>query len=248
MSKLPIHVYDPGHGGADPGAVARGFGLREKDLNLFIARRARETAMANYEVDVRLTRDSDTTMDLKARTDFANKLSAALLVSFHVNAGGGTGYEDFIHINLLDSSLTARLRQAYHLEVSKFLAQRKIRNRGMKKQNFHMLRESKMPAILNETLFIDHAEDQKQLAQESFLIAIADCYAHALCKAAGLKPRVKAKPEPAPAPKLTGQVALHRVIVDGAQIGAWSNMSFLLRNVEKALESGAKEVKIEPVK
>lgn len=252
MTKRILVVIDPGHGGADPGAVAQGFGLREKDLTLAISKRIEATLNDEYEVDVRLTRTVDTTLNLKARTDFANSVGANYLLSVHINAGGGTGYEDFIHVNLSDTTMTAKYRDTVHAEIVKVLQKYGIRNRGKKKANFHMLRESRMSAMLSETLFIDHKEDQKLLQNTAFLNDMADAHAYGMAKALGFpkKPApAPSAPKPAPKPSVVpgGQVGLHRVIIDGTQIGAWSNSSYLLRAIEKAMDNGAKEIKVQKV-
>ncbi|WP_060210477.1 glucosaminidase domain-containing protein [Sporosarcina koreensis] len=84
---------DPGHGGTDPGAT--GNGLKEKDLTLAISKRI-ESLLKGYDgVQVRLSRTSDQTLSLKQRTDMANNWGANYLLSVHINAGGGKGYEDF---------------------------------------------------------------------------------------------------------------------------------------------------------
>ncbi len=82
-------VLDPGHGGAEPGAVGPG-GLVEKDLNLTVAR---ETARLLTEAGatVVLTRDGDHTMTVAARGLVARTLQPALLVSIHHNGGAPAG-------------------------------------------------------------------------------------------------------------------------------------------------------------
>ena len=76
-------VIDPGHGGKDPGAVVGnnyeknavlGVGLHLKDL----------LAQRGYKVI--LTRDSDKFLELKQRTDIANRYNADIFVSIHANA------------------------------------------------------------------------------------------------------------------------------------------------------------------
>ena len=44
-----------------------------------------------------------------------------------------------------------------------------VRDRGAKTNNFHVLRESHMPAVLTEILFIDNAKDSDLLKSEEFL-------------------------------------------------------------------------------
>ena len=77
-------VLDPGHGGADPGAIGR-TGAAEKrltlQLSLTLAERLRA---AGYEVH--LTREDDSTLPLKKRTEFANNIDADVFISIHINS------------------------------------------------------------------------------------------------------------------------------------------------------------------
>ena len=63
-------VIDPGHGGTDPGATNGSY--REKDFNLSISLKVRDYLLANYDVNVLMTRSTDKTMSLSERTQFAN--------------------------------------------------------------------------------------------------------------------------------------------------------------------------------
>lgn len=181
MTKIFI---DPGHGGSDPGAV--GNGLREKDLTLAISLKIRDILNAEYTGHtIRLSRTNDTTLSLKQRTDMANAWGADFLLSVHINAGGGTGYEDFIYNKLSDTSGTAKLRDVIHAEIIKEIPD--ARNRGKKKANFHMLRESRMSSMLTENLFIDNKTDADKLKSDAYLSKIARGHAVGIAKAFGLK-------------------------------------------------------------
>src|SRR5699024_7849276 len=61
------------------------------------------------------------------------------------------------------------------------------RNRGRKKANFAVLRQTKMPAILTENGFIDTKSDADKLKSNSFLNKIADGHAKGIAKHFGLK-------------------------------------------------------------
>jgi N-acetylmuramoyl-L-alanine amidase len=76
-------VIDPGHGGRDPGARARG--LNEADLTLDVALRL-EKLLQKEGLDVILTRRTDTYIPLEERTAIANRESADLFLSIHANA------------------------------------------------------------------------------------------------------------------------------------------------------------------
>src|SRR5690625_413169 len=179
MTKIYI---DAGHGGSDPGATANG--LREKDLTLKIAKHIRDY-LKNYNCSVKMSRTGDKTLSLAQRTNDANRWGADYFLSVHINAGGGTGYEDYIYNQLANSSKTAKLRDTIHAEVVKAIGS--VENRGKKKANFHVLRESKMSAMLSENLFIDRKADANKLKSSSFLNKVAKGHAKGLAKAFGLK-------------------------------------------------------------
>ena len=80
---------DPGHGGSDSGATA--FGAKESDLTLKIAQYCKEE-LAKYDVNVVMTRTTDTrlseeaAMDLKNRVEVAKKAGASYFISIHINS------------------------------------------------------------------------------------------------------------------------------------------------------------------
>jgi N-acetylmuramoyl-L-alanine amidase len=77
----------PGQAGEDPGAVHAATGLREADVALRIAHVLKAILDTHPEFEAALTRDTDRTVALKARTDLANARDAHL-VSIHCNAAG----------------------------------------------------------------------------------------------------------------------------------------------------------------
>lgn len=183
---------DPGHGGADPGAC--GNGLREKDLTLQISKRIREMLSEYDNTQVKLSRESDQTLSLKQRTDMANVWGADYLISVHINAGGGTGYEDHIYPNT--GGATVANQNVIHEEIMK---QVDFKDRGKKQSNFHMVRESDMPAMLSENGFIDNASDAAKLKNPSYIERIARGHVNGLVKAYGLRGKVAPASQAAPA-------------------------------------------------
>jgi len=77
-------VVDAGHGGKDPGAIGKS-GLREKDVNLDIARRI-SNALRAMGLDVVMTRSSDKFIPLGKRVEIANESGADIFLSVHSNA------------------------------------------------------------------------------------------------------------------------------------------------------------------
>jgi N-acetylmuramoyl-L-alanine amidase len=77
-------VIDPGHGGAEVGALGPS-GTLEKDVTLAIARKVRQNVV-NLGLQAFLTRDRDLEVALEDRPAVANNYKADLFVSIHANA------------------------------------------------------------------------------------------------------------------------------------------------------------------
>ncbi|MFC3038828.1 N-acetylmuramoyl-L-alanine amidase [Virgibacillus xinjiangensis] len=176
---------DPGHGGSDPGA--QGNGMLEKDIVLDIAQRIRTILTTNYgDVEVRMSRTTDTSKSLNQRTTEANSWGADYYLSIHCNAfnGSARGYEDYIYSGLSDSSATARYRDIIHEEVMEV---NQLTDRGRKKANFHVLRETRMSALLTENGFIDNQQDARLISDPSWRQRVAQGHVNGLARAFDLK-------------------------------------------------------------
>ena len=80
-------VIDPGHGGAETGAIGPG-GVQEKELTLQLARDL-AGKLGRLGVQTVLTRNEDTLVQLDARPALANQNKADLFVSIHLNSSLG---------------------------------------------------------------------------------------------------------------------------------------------------------------
>lgn len=237
MTKIYL---DAGHGGKDPGAS--GHGLVEKDLTLDIVLRLRDVLKKQYgPVKTRLSRSVDSFVSLSGRTDDANRWGADYFVSVHINSfnGSASGYEDYIYDELKNGGTTDQYRDHIHHHVVKV---NQLRDRGAKKENFHVLRESAMPAVLTENGFIDHSGDAKKLSDPKWRQAVAEGHAKGIAEIFDLK-KQKTESEP----QGSGGVGrMHRVIVDGKQIAAFQNDQNVIAAVKSHLGK-ANKIKIEKV-
>lgn len=183
MTKIMI---DPGHGGSDPGAVNGSH--QEKNFNLSIALKVRDYLQDNYDVNVLMTRTTDKTVSLRQRTNYANDQNADYFCSIHINAGGGTGWESYI-FNGSVSDRTKRARETIHDTVMNVLSSKyNVRDRGKKRANFHVLRETRMSAILIENLFIDTASDLNLLRNSTFITDLGNAIGEGIAQAYSLDP------------------------------------------------------------
>ncbi|MEG0026115.1 MAG: LysM peptidoglycan-binding domain-containing protein [Bacilli bacterium] len=87
-------IIDAGHGGDDPGAT--GNGIIEKDLTLAISKYM-YNLFERANIPVTMTRNNDKTLDPTERTKlildtYGNKKDV-IIISNHINAGGGDGAE-----------------------------------------------------------------------------------------------------------------------------------------------------------
>jgi len=189
---LVLIYLNAGHGGKDAGAI--GNELKEKDLTLDICKRI-EAGLQNYECEVLMSRSEDVFLTLDEVTDKANQAKADVLISVHINSATtaiAKGFETFIYPKA--SAGTKAFQNVLHQEI-KMAMGLKITDRGKKQENFHVLRESNMKAVLTENLFISNASDAAHLASDNFKQKIADGHTSGIQKFLGLKERAK-KPPP----------------------------------------------------
>ena len=152
---------NPGHGGKDTGAV--GNNLIERDVTLFIAQRV-ETYLQAVGYDTMLFQYDG----LQAICDAANNWNADLFVSIHCNAGGGFGTETY-YISERGKLIANAIQNQIVSSVATF-------NRGVKfDDEFFVLANTNMPAVLVECAFIDNPNDAKLLREreDDFARAIA---------------------------------------------------------------------------
>ncbi|WP_052360611.1 peptidoglycan-binding protein [Oceanobacillus manasiensis] len=177
---------DPGHGAHDPGG--KGYGLYEKNVVLDIALRASEILTNNYTgVKVKLSRTDDVFLKLEDRAKMANQWGADYFVSIHNNAfnGRANGFESFI-FNGNVSNETITKQNEMHDYISKEL---NVYDRGKKSANFSVLRNSNMPSILLEYLFIDNYTENSLLKNKAYRNILGKITADAIANTYNLKRR-----------------------------------------------------------
>lgn len=83
--RKPLIVLDPGHGGADPGAIGANK-VFEKTVALNLAKELRRQLEASGKYRVKMTRETDTYIKLIDRVKFARKNGADLFISIHADS------------------------------------------------------------------------------------------------------------------------------------------------------------------
>lgn len=171
----PIIILDPGHGGNDPGAIGPS-GLKEKDVTLDIVLYMKGLLeSAGYQVV--LTRDGDYNVsqnpqnsrdELNARVVIINNHNSAVLVSIHCNSAY--------------SPIPGGIEVFYYRDEDKAFAEMVCNslveitgryNRGAKRAEFFLLKNTNIPAILVEALFISNPIEEKLLMDPLYRRKIA---------------------------------------------------------------------------
>lgn len=173
-------VIDPGHGGNDPGAV--GNGIKEKDYTLLISKYMYDR-FKELGVPVKLTRDTDITLSPKERTkktkDFYGDGKDVIVISNHLNAGGGDGAE-VIYSLRNNSTLSKKILNEIEnsgQNIRKYYQQRLPNNPN--KDYYFMLRDTpNNESVIVEYGFVDSTKDDVKQIKDNY-----EKYAEAVVKA-----------------------------------------------------------------
>ena len=160
-------IIDPGHGGTDSGAT--GNNLLEKDYNLLISKYMYDR-FKELGVPVAITRDSDTTLSPTDRVNtilnkFGNS-SDVILISNHVNSGGGEGAEVIYALRNRDT-LAKRILEnigATGQTIRKYY-QRRLPSDTSKDYYFIHRNTGNLEPLIVEYGFIDNTKDVEFLKE-----------------------------------------------------------------------------------
>lgn len=172
-------VIDPGHGGKDPGAIYGG--VKEKDLNLDVARRL-ERLLEENNIKTCMTRTGDVYVSLYDRSEKANRLDADLFISIHHNAGKSSLSGTMTLYYPANGSFTGKdLAQIVQGELIKKLG---TKNLGIiSRPNLAVLRTTKMPAIIAEIGYLTNKSELDKLKSPSYRQKTAEALRDAVMKA-----------------------------------------------------------------
>jgi len=165
-------MVDPGHGGFDLGA--RMSSVNEKSLALSTSLLVRKY-LKERGYRVIMSRMRDVFIPLATRAAVANKTRCHLFLSLHFNAAKNvtaSGVEVFYYDSKDKYRSGASKKLARHIQ-NHMVERTKARDRGVKGGNFHVIRETNMPAVLIEGGFITHDKERDLLKAESYREKIA---------------------------------------------------------------------------
>ena len=153
-------MLDPGHGGSDPGAGTAGYRY-EADLVLDCSLAIRDW-LRNHGANsnnLRLTRESNTSVSLDARRQMSINFDPWVFCSLHLNAFNGQAYgtETWYYWAGRSYNLANIMQTELHNRFQRY-------NRGVKQNGWTVITgASYIPAILTESLFVDNITENNML-------------------------------------------------------------------------------------
>lgn len=191
-------VIDAGHGGSDPGALAKDENneiiydddgeiyLKEKDVNLAVALKV-NTYLKNAGINVKMTRSKDEYLELRKIADIANEAKATLFVSIHSNSvdaiptANGTEVLYFDTDEKSEYGITSKALAENILD--EILDATDMFDRGLKERpGLAVLKWTEMPAALVEMGFITNESDREKMTDASWQDKMAKAIADGIVK------------------------------------------------------------------
>lgn len=169
-----VVTVDPGHGGIDPGCGEEG--ALEKNIVLPIAMKLKDM-LEEAGVTVVMTRQTDETVSLDDRAVIANNAGSDLFVSIHCNSyeGEARGMDCYYH--------KAQPAQELAQSILDQAAALGITTRQVQKNNYQVLWDTDMTAVLVETGFLTDPEECALLCDAEYQQTVAQAIATAVINA-----------------------------------------------------------------
>ncbi|MCP8617952.1 N-acetylmuramoyl-L-alanine amidase [Salirhabdus salicampi] len=251
MAKVKLAFIDGGHGMDTPGKrtpfiSSLGRRIKENEFNSAVARKIYDH-LKPTEIEAFLTAPQEHDVPLKDRTDFANnKLKEfqdehgedeveAVFVSVHYDAYDGdfddpspSGHSIFVYPGHKNKE-AGELANA----IAEYLKQGTEQKwRGIREANFHVLRETEMPAVLTENGFMDNKDEALLMIDNDFQEEVAMEHAQGIADYFEVELKSETKVKSAQAKRSTGET-YYRVVT-----GSFKNLENAERRVEKLKEAG----------
>jgi len=171
--KGQVVFIDPGHGGTDDGAVyphPESPEVKEKELNLAIAMRLAEL-LQQSGIQVVMTRQDDSTVQLDERIDMVNSSQAALLVSIHQSSAPdetANRTTTYYYSNGNMSAKEVASEKAAQILQANLMKHLDTQDRGTRTAKLRMLSDTQIPAVMTNIAYLSNESDREKLLTADF--------------------------------------------------------------------------------
>lgn len=170
--KYKTIILDPGHGGEDLGAIVKKPKvIYEKSICLQTAQLLKRH-LKHLGYRVIMTRNKDYYIPLDDRVSMGDQAGDALFVSLHYNSAPNrraNGIEVYYYQPRKKTSKAQRSKKLAQSILDHAIYFTKASSRGIKKGNFKVIRNGKVPAILLEGGFITNQYELNKLNSPNYL-------------------------------------------------------------------------------
>ena len=184
-------AIDAGHGNNTPGKRSPDGSLREFYFNNAVALEVTRILRNEYGQTVYNPYDVTGKIDtpLNTRVQRANASKVDAFISIHANAAGNgwnsaEGLETFIY-NVGDQPGSLKLAANVQNHLVRDTG---LKNRGVKRANYAVLRDTNMPAILIEAGFMTNLKEAALLKSDGYRKTVARAIVKAIAQTYNLKP------------------------------------------------------------
>jgi N-acetylmuramoyl-L-alanine amidase len=180
-------IIDPGHGGDETGAIGKESGIPEKEINLNISLIVKSELESKGYI-VHLTREKDkqllsgdAKLDLSARAQLSAKMEAKVFVSIHSDQylpdRSVHGTKVYYDPNAPFSEESHNLALMLHDQITQALNSKPLQ---VHENDFIILRENTVPAVLIELGFLTNKEEEQKLINPEYQRKAAKSIAQAI--------------------------------------------------------------------
>jgi N-acetylmuramoyl-L-alanine amidase len=250
---------DDGHGIGTPGKRTDvipelGRQVQENEFNREVVKYLdAELKRSGFQTVLTAVGDSD--VPLATRVKIANDNKVDLFISIHFNALTGsfaTSKAEGFSAHVYKGQLGRTSGQFAKIAVAKLAMGTQQKNRGVVEQDLYVTRETNMPAVLFELGFMDNLREARLMLNVAFQKECAREIAQACCQFYGVgyvpepvpKPVVVVPPAPVVKSASTANGHVHRVLVDGVQVGAFDSADGIANLVKTHVEKNVKKIEI----
>ena len=172
-------MLDAGHGPNTIGKRTPDGNMKEFEFNEAVAQFVKKE-LTSFELIVMNCHDRERDVPLKERTTLANQMRVDAFISIHANAYGTTwnnasGIETFTYTKPSEQSIIlASLLQNSLCSITGRL------DRGVKKADFAVVRDTRMPAVLVECGFMTNKHEAMLLQSTEYRMRCAKAIAFAI--------------------------------------------------------------------
>ncbi len=166
--KKMVIAIDAGHGGNNSGAESSKYHVVEKEATLLFAKALEKNLKKLGVKKVVMTRNNDTSFDMKDRVLFLQQQNPDFLISLHLNSSANSAVKGvstyYKHIGFRPLS-EALLKQMLTLKLEEF--------GNVGNFNFTLNAPTDFPNVLLEIAFLSNPEDEKKIMDPKFKLDVA---------------------------------------------------------------------------